>query len=692
MMKSSRHPLAGAIILRVFLAVCQAQENPVMLDPLIVSGQSATEPWGLHEHFVGAAELRSQDAASIVRKLPGAAVVRNGAQTGIVQLRGLSGDRVAIRVDGMSISPACPNHMDPPLHYASPLEGDLVKLYAGISPVSQGGDHIGGSLSFARAQPIFADGEASLFRGKIGGSFLGNQDAAMINSDLTYAQGDGSFQYRGSSAMADDLRFPGGTVSDSGYEITHHDLISAWRTKGGYLAVDAGFSATRDAGTPALPMDMIRDDAWHCGLSQREKYGWGTLESRLYVYDIDHLMDNFSLRSVPIGTMRMESPSSSRDFGWRSDVLLPRGKANLRSGLDLHRNEFDAVQVAVDTGLSRDTFNDAQRSRVGAYLDWEQTWSDKWTTRMGVRSDVVTSDAGPVSNAILPPVGPMRNMILNDQNTFNHSDRSFTNGMLDATTALQFKPDSSTTCELAFAVKNRAPSLVERYLWTPLNASAGMADGRTYLGNLGLDPETSYQVGLGLEKSGKTWKVRLTPFYQIVSNYIQGMPISRLDSNGNPVLQYQNLDRADLYGLELAGNYDINKEFSIDTSISQVRGRNKDTGDNLYRIAPLRGLIDLAYRHADWESHLEWMWADAQNHVSEVQGETASPGYGLLNFRLARLFAKSLRVEVGIENLLNKRYADHLGGVNRVVGGDLNNGERIPGAGRFAYGSVSWDF
>ena len=62
------------------------------------------------------------------------------------------------------------------------------------------------------------------------------------------------------------------------------------------------------------------------------------------------------------------------------------------------------------------------------------------------------------------------------------------------------------------------------------------------------------------------------------------------------------------------------------------------------------------------------------------------------NLRVAKLFAKTLRVEAGVENLLDKRYADHLGGVNRVAGGDLAVGERIPGAGRFAYGSVAWEF
>lgn len=664
-----------------------------MLPPLIVQGRSISEPWSLNETIVGADHLRSADSAALIRNLPGAAVVRNGPQTGIVQLRGLSGDRVAVRVDGMTITPACPNHMDPPLHYASAGSGDLIDMYAGISPVGVGGDHIGGSLSFDRPDPVFADGAASLFQGKLGTSFSGSQDATMASADLTLSQGDAAFQYRGSGATAGDLRHAGGTVADSGYDTTHHEIIGAWRIKGGFIALNAGFSATRDAGTPALPMDMIKDDAWNFGLSQKQKFDWGTLENRLYIHDIDHLMDNYSLRPAPLppAGMAMEAPSSSRDYGWRSDVLLPHGETELRAGIDLHGNEFDAEQVAIATGKKRDTFNDNTRSRAGAYMDWEQQWTDQWTTRIGLRGDVVSSDADPVSNQIMPPP-PANAMILADQNAFNSADRSFTDVMPGAAAAVSFDPDDTTTIELAFALKNRAPSLVERYLWTPLNASAGLADGRTYLGNLDLDPETSFQIGLGLEKRGKSWRAELTPFYQSVNDYIQGMPLARLDAAGMPVLQYQNIDRAELYGFELAGGYQINADFSIDSSISHVRGKNKDTGDDLYRIAPFRGIVDLAYRHESWESHLEWVWADAQNRVSDLQGESASPGYGLLNLRLAKRFAKALRVEIGVENLLDKRYADHLGGVNRVSGGDLAVGGQIPGAGRFAYGSVSWEF
>jgi len=688
-MKSSYHSVTVAIACCGLVSPSAAQDTVRSLDPLYVRSSSLSQPWSATEHVFASERLRHPDVAEMIRNLPGAAIVRNGPQTGIVQLRGLSGDRVAVRVDGMAITPACPNHMDPPLHYASSGSGDLVEMFAGISPVSAGGDHIGGSISVSRVAPVFAEVGGSLFRGTLGASYLGSQDAAMLAAELAFAQGDAAFEYRGSGATANDLRFPGGTVRDSGYKMTRHEIIGAWRTAGGYISVDTGFSATRDSGTPALPMDMIRDDAWKFGLTQVEKFSWGEMANRLYVHDIDHLMDNFTNRPAPQPPMgmAMEAPSTSRDYGWRADVTLPRGENTLRFGSDLHRNEFAAGQVAIASGARRDTFNDNVRSRAGAYADWERALSEQWSTRVGLRGDVVSSSADPVGNEIMP-----MGMILADQATFNSADRSFTDVLPAATAALRFAPDEMTGIELAVALKSRAPSLVERYLWTPLSASAGLADGRTYLGNLDLDPETAFEIALSLERKGEAWLAKLTPFYQSVSDYIQGVPLARTDSGGNPVLQYDNIDRAELYGFELAGSYEITRGLSVDASASYVRGRNKDTGDDLYRIAPLRGLVDLAYRKDAWEAHLECVWAGSQNRVSKLQDEEVTPGFGILNLRVARVFAETLRLEVGVENLLDKRYAQHLGGVNRVTGGDLATGERIPSAGRFGYASVSWEF
>ena len=64
---------------------------------------------------------------------------------------------VAIGVDGMTISSACPNHMNPTLSYVAPAQAAQVTVLAGITPVSLGGDSLGGTISVESPAPAFAE-------------------------------------------------------------------------------------------------------------------------------------------------------------------------------------------------------------------------------------------------------------------------------------------------------------------------------------------------------------------------------------------------------------------------------------------------------------------------------------------------------------------------------------------------------
>jgi hypothetical protein len=161
-MKPLNTTCAGTAISCGLLAISPAQESVHTLDPLYVRAQSLTEPWSLTEHIVGSSHLRHTDAASLVRNLPGAAVVRNGSQTGILQIRGLTGQRVSVKVDGMTITPACPNHMDPPLHYANPATGDQVLCV--VQKFSGGASGIDLYLRDARDARPATEGNATPFK------------------------------------------------------------------------------------------------------------------------------------------------------------------------------------------------------------------------------------------------------------------------------------------------------------------------------------------------------------------------------------------------------------------------------------------------------------------------------------------------------------------------------------------------
>ncbi|WP_084190915.1 TonB-dependent receptor plug domain-containing protein [Methylomarinum vadi] len=67
-----------------------------------------------------------KDAASLLARVPGANVKRNGSLTGLVAYRGMCGNRINISVNGLNMKEVEPNSMDPPLsHIPGALTGSL---------------------------------------------------------------------------------------------------------------------------------------------------------------------------------------------------------------------------------------------------------------------------------------------------------------------------------------------------------------------------------------------------------------------------------------------------------------------------------------------------------------------------------------------------------------------------------------
>jgi len=138
--------------------VIRLPEIRVFGDPFLEVVPLSTEG----ETLDSATMILPMDAADLMRGVPGAAVVRNGPLTGIVQLRGMQNERVKVLVDGMTLTPACPNHMDPPMHYAMPGALERVTVMAGLVPVSEGGDSLAGTVRLDSAPPRFATNQALL--------------------------------------------------------------------------------------------------------------------------------------------------------------------------------------------------------------------------------------------------------------------------------------------------------------------------------------------------------------------------------------------------------------------------------------------------------------------------------------------------------------------------------------------------
>lgn len=677
-----------AMIAAMAASVHAAEDTTTVLPEVTVTATRDSKPLASYDVDLQSGRASSaRDGAAMLEDAPGAAVTRNGSQTGIVQLRGLSGDRVNVQVDGMHITPACPNHMDPPLHYITADGMGALEVIAGIAPVSQGGDSIAGSVIAKSAAPQFGNGDSMQLFGKLGASYSSANDGSAMLLRAGVADQRTSIAYTGEKQLGKNLKFPGGTVKDSGYELVRHDITVAGKTGNGTLRLDLGRHESRNAGTPALPMDMIKDDANKVALGYQGEYDFGAVEGKIYRHEITHLMDNYSLRDLASG---MVAPATSNDTGYLFNTTLPRGSNTYRMGMEYLKNDFDSYSQSSTLAAAslKDIIRNGKRSRIGMFGEWEASAGEQWRTLLGLRSDTVTSHADAITHLGMAPPAP----VAADSAAFNTSNRDITDRNYDVVAQVHYSASDSSGYELAVARKTRSPNLVERYMWTPTNASAGLADGRTYMGNLSLKPEVSSQFSLGANWHSEGWQIKPSLFYNRVSDYIQGTPhATRMDSSGKPVLVYNNIS-AELYGMDGSWQYRANDDLRLSGTVSYVRANRTDVSDNLYRIAPLRASINGEYATGKWTHRAEWLLAASQDKVSSYNAETETGGYATANLRTRYQVRKDFSVSGGIENLFDRYYADHLGGINRVPGGDVAVGQHIPGAGRFGYVAMDYTF
>lgn len=642
------------------------------------------------------------DTAELLKELPGASVNRNGPLTGIAQYRGLFGSRVNVLIDGINLKEVGPNSMDPPLSNLAPSLTENLKLYRGIAPVSSGIETIGGTIRADPRQSHFTSGEKFETHGVAAGGFQSVNDGIFGSLFASIANRDYRFHVSGSKEEGDDYDFEDNrAVRSTEYERKTASLGGGFRfledhTLGfNYSDVDWG-----PAGTPALPLDPLYVRGWHGKSDYKGRIGNSTVEAGYFYQDFRHAMDNFTLRPLASPAAARVARTEVDGGGGHLALTTPVGAGTLKSGFEFDQAIHDTIITNPNNPAFRiNNFVGAQRDRYSIYAEWRGNLAKHWNQELGLRFIRAETDAGNVSaNIPIGPGGSTPPPVQALQNRFNAAERNRTDDTFDAVAVLRRDLRDDLTMELGFARKSRAPSYIERYLWLPLEITGGLADGRLYVGDINLKPEVAYQFELGLEWRSPRFLFAPRAFFHHIDDYIQGVPstdpnvITVANVNGVPdPLQYANID-ARLYGVDIEWNYSLTRHWLLDGTLSFVRGERRDAPDNLYRIAPFTNRIKLNYLENNWRAGVETVLVDSQGDVSSFNSEQSTPGYVLFNLRGEYEPVHGLKLTLGVDNLLDQRYAEHVGSFNRVVQPDLAVGQRIPGYGRnvFLGANFTW--
>ncbi|KVN58266.1 TonB-dependent copper receptor [Burkholderia stagnalis] len=592
--------------------------------------------------------LPASDGADYLKTIPGFTSIRSGGTNGDPVLRGMFGSRLNILANGMPTLGACPGRMDAPTSYIAPESYDKVTVVKGPQTVLYGPGASAGTVLFERVTPRF-DKPGMRFDGSVVGGSFGRNDQ---NLDVTAGTPDVYGRVTANHAHSDDYKDGNGRTVPSQWDKWNADAALGW-TPDDHTRVEltagGGDGYARYAGRG---MDGAHFRRETFGLSFDKRHIGDVLErieARVYYNEADHVMDNYTLRqpdptsSMP---MRMASEVRRRTFGARAAATFRFGSDfKLVTGVDAQSNRLDS-RGAMGRQNYGDQPWDAQATMWNAGAFGELTWYASDASRVigGARVDYASArDKRPTTGGMMSKANP----------TFDDNrSRVLPSGFVRYERDLAALP---VTWYAGIGHTERYPDY-----WELFSAKRG-PDGAVNAFSA-VQPEKTTQLDIGAQYRGDkldAWVSGYAGYVQdyILFNYAAGkMGMTTQSTNVN----------AQIMGGEAGLAWRPVAPLRVETSLAYAWGRNATSGDPLPQMPPLEARFGLEYTRGAWSAGGLWRVVAPQHRYALNQGNVvgkdfgSSAGFGVLSLHAQYNVSKTVQVSVGVDNVLDKAYTEHL--------------------------------
>ncbi|MBU9461421.1 TonB-dependent copper receptor [Burkholderia multivorans] len=593
--------------------------------------------------------LPASDGADYLKTIPGFTSIRSGGTNGDPVLRGMFGSRLNVLANGMPTLGACPNRMDAPTSYIAPESYDKVTVVKGPQTVLYGPGASAGTVLFERTTPRF-ERPGMRFDGSVVGGSFGRNDQ---NVDVTAGTLDFYGRVIANHAHAQDYRDGNGRTVPSQWDKWNADAALGW-TPDAHTRVEltagTGDGYARYAGRGMDGAHFRRDTF---GLSFDKRHLGDVLdriEARVYYNEADHVMDNYTLRqpdpasSMP---MRMASEVRRRTVGARAAATWRFGDAfKLVTGVDAQSNRLDS-RAAMGRQNYGDQPWDAQATMWNAGAFGELTWYATEAARVigGARVDYASA----------------------------RDKRATTGGMMTSRPNPTFDDDRARVLPSGFLRYERDLASLpvtwyagighaERYpdYWELFSAKRGPAGSVNAFS--AVRPEKTTQLDIGAQYKSD----RLDAWVSAYAGYVQDFILFDYASGMmGPTTQASNVN-AQIMGGEAGVGWRPLAPLRIETSLAYAWGRNATSGDPLPQMPPLEARVGPEYTRGAWSAGGVWRVVAPQHRYALNEGNVVgkdfgpSAGFGVLSLHAQYNVSKTVQISVGVDNLLNKAYAEHL--------------------------------
>ncbi|MNR92402.1 Vitamin B12 transporter BtuB [compost metagenome] len=639
-------PLAAAISLACFSSVVFAADadSAHILAPIVVTAQQGNDAHGLIVHAdpkQPTQPIPAVDGAAYLQSIVGFNQIKNGGANGDVTFRGMFGSRIKILTDGTENLGACPSRMDNPASYVSPESYDKITVVKGPQTVQYAHTGSAATVIFEREPEQLTSakpyrGQASVMLGSYGR--LDQNVEAAVGDETKYAR------LNANRSIADSYQDGAGNTVPSDWEKWNTDLALGWTPNEDTWVELKGGKSDGEAVYAGRSMDGSKFARESLGLHV-EKKNIGEVIKKVeaqvdYSYN-DHVMDNFRLRTPPTTTMhgmqmtvpnKMEMEVTRRTLNARAAMTSEWDQVSLMTGIDSQRNKHGGNMIMYAMPSMNSPFKtNMEFESYGAFGELSYVFNDQHKLVTGARVDQAKIDnlATDTERKETLPSGFVR-----------------------------------IESELAEHVKTYAGlGYVERVpdYWELFSTKYHQSTGTTFAN---LENEKTAQFDAGYQYEQGAFKSWASVYAGLIQDYIL-VAYTPTGSMGKLEAKSRNVD-ATIAGAEAGVAYQLTDQIQADISAMYAWGENTTDHTALPQIAPLEGRFNLRYVQEKYNLGLLWRVVAAQDRTSYREGNIIgydledSKGFGTLSLNGTYNIQKDLDLSVGIDNVLNKNYAEHL--------------------------------
>jgi iron complex outermembrane receptor protein len=606
------------------------------------------------------------DGADYLQSILGFNAIKNGGTNGDVTFRGMFGSRIKMLTDGTENLGACPARMDSPTSYINPESYDRITVIKGPQTVLYATPGSAATVLLEREpEQLSRDkpyrGQASVLIGSFGR--LDHNIEAAVGDESKYAR------LNANRSVAGNYQDGNGKTVQSQWERWSTDLALGWKpTQDTWLELRGGASDGESA-YAGRTMDGTQFRRESLGLHAEQKNITDVIkkvEAQIdYSYN-DHVMDNFKLRTPPMA-MNMNMGMSMgggamevtrRTINARTAVTTEWGNFSAVSGVDSQHNQHAGNMYMRDANPIPPLKRDLEYQSYGAFTEWTYTLSPETKWVAGGRIDQVKV-----------------NHAANDQQRKDTNPSAF----VRIEHAL---PEHGLKTYAGIGYVERSPDY-----WEISRVSKGLLNY--------LDTEKTTQLDLGFEFEQGALMSWASAYVGLIDDFIL-VPYQSNPNGSVSILPARSID-ATIAGAEAGIGYHLTDHLQTDLSAMYAWGKNTSDGKPLPQIAPLEGRFNLRYVQDRYSLGLLWRAVAKQNRISLNEGNIVgydigkSKGFSTLAINAAYQYSTTLDFAVGIDNLLDKAYAEHLNKSGAALFGYAAN-EQFNNSGRNYWARVSMKF